>query len=154
MRRIVHCVALAVAVAVPAYLAGQQSVSPEYQKVMDAFTAAYNKADAAGIGAMYAEDAVRVAPDGTVLSGRAAVQQNYGASLAGPMKGASIKLTATESRQLTPDIHVVVGTWEITGAQAGPLSGKYINTLVRKDGQWRIAGNMAMRPATVAPPAR
>ena len=153
MRRIVLLSAFAVAIAVPAFLAGQQSVSPEYQKVMDAFTAAYNKGNAAGIGAIYAEDALRVAPDGTVLAGRAAVQQNYGASLAGPMKGASIKLTATESRQLTPDIHVVVGTWEVTGAQAGPLSGKYINTMVRKDGQWRIAANMAMRPMT-QPPAK
>jgi uncharacterized protein (TIGR02246 family) len=152
MKRIVPWVAFAIAVAVPAYLAGQQSVTPEYQRVMDAFTAAYNKADAAGIGAIYAEDALRVAPDGTVLSGRAAVQQNYGASLAGPMKGASIKLTATESRQLTSDIHVAVGTWEITGGQAGPISGKYINTLVRKDGKWLIAGNMAMRPAPLTPP--
>jgi hypothetical protein len=88
-----------------------------------------------------------------VLSGRAAVQQNYAAGLAGPNKGASLKLTATESRQLTPDIHVVVGTWDITGGQGGPVSGKYINTLVRKDGKWQIAGNMAMRPAA-APPAR
>ncbi len=151
MRRTLLWVAFAFTVAVPAYLAGQQSANPEYQKVMDAFTAAYNKGDAAAIGAIYAEEALRVAPDGTVLSGRAAVQQNYGASLAGPMKGASIKLTATESRQLTPDIHVVVGTWELTGGQPGPVSGKYINTLVRKDGKWRIVGNMAMRPA---PPAR
>jgi uncharacterized protein (TIGR02246 family) len=147
-------VALAVAVAVPAYLAGQQSVNPEYQKVMDAFTAAYNKGDAAGIGAIYAEDGLRVAPDGAVLSGRAAIQENYGAALMGPMKGAKIKLTASGSRQLTPDIHVVVGTWEITGGQAGPISGKYINTLVRKDGAWRIAGNMAMRPAMPGPPAK
>ena len=154
MRRLVPWVVFAVAVAVPAYLAGQQSGSPEYQKVMDAFTAAYNKGDAAGIGAIYAEDGLRVAPDGTVLSGRAAVQQNYGTALAGPMKGASIKLTATESRQLTPDIHVVVGTYEITGGQAGSVSGKYINTLVRKDGTWRIAGYMSMRPATLAPPPK
>lgn len=147
MRRIVPWVAFAIAVAVPAYLAGQQSVSPEYQKVMDAFTAAYNKGDTAGIGALYAEDALRVAPDGTVLSGRAAIEKNYAAGLTGPMKGASIKLTAAQSRQLTPDIHVVVGTWTITGGQAGPLSGHYINTLVRKDGRWQIAGNMAMRPA-------
>ena len=51
MKRIGPWVAFAIAVAVPAYLAGQQSVTPEYQRVMDAFTAAYNKADAAGIGA-------------------------------------------------------------------------------------------------------
>jgi uncharacterized protein (TIGR02246 family) len=152
MRRIVPCVVLAMVVAVPAYLVGQQSVSPEYQKVMDAFTAAYNKADAAGIGAIYAEDGLRVAPDGAVLSGRAAIQQSYGGMLSGPMKGASIKLTATESRQLTPDIHIVVGTWEITGGQAGPASGTYINTLVRKDGSgglpgtWRCASRRRHRP--------
>ena len=149
MKRIVTWVMFAIGVAVPAYLAGQQSVSPDYQKVMDAFTAAYNKGDAAGIGAIYAEDALRVGPDGTVMSGRAAVQQNYGAALAGPMKGASIKLTAIESRQLTSDIHVVVGTFDITGGPQ-PVSGKYINTLVRKDGKWHIAANMAMRPAALA----
>lgn len=154
MKRTLLWVAFAITVAVPAYLAGQQSVAPEYQKVMDAFAAAYNKADVAGVGAIYAEDALRVTPDGAVLSSRAAVQQNYAASLAGPMKGASIKLTATESRQLTPDIHVVVGTWELTGGQAGPVSGQYINTLVRKDGKWRIAGNMSMRPASLPPAAR
>jgi uncharacterized protein (TIGR02246 family) len=147
-------VALAVVVAVPAYLAGQQSVNPEYQKLMDAFTAAFNKGDAAGIGAIYAEDGLRVAPDGAVLSGRAAIQDNYAAALTGPMKGAKIKLTASGSRQLTPDIHVVVGTWEVTGGQSGPVSGQYINTLVRKDGAWRIAGNMAMRPAMPGPPAK
>lgn len=150
MRRILTLAVFAIGVAVPAFLAGQQSVSPDYQKVMDAFTAAYDKGDAAGIGAIYAEDGLRVAPDGTVLSGRAAIQQSYAASLAGPMKGARIALTATESRQLTPDIRVVVGTWALSGGQM-PLSGKYINTLVRKDGQWRIAGNMAMQPAAPLP---
>ena len=151
MRRIVPWAAFAIAVSVPAYLTGRQSVSPEYQKVMDGFTAAYNKGDAAGVGAFYAENAVRVAPDGAVLSGRAAIQQNYADPLAGPLKGARLKLTAGETRQLTPDIHVVVGTWEITGAPAGPLSGNYINTLVRKDGKWQIVGNMAMRPVPLMP---
>jgi uncharacterized protein (TIGR02246 family) len=147
MRRIVTWAAFAMAVAVPAYLAGQQSVGPDYQKIMADFTAAYNKGDAAAIAGFYAEDGLRVAPDGTVHSGRAAVQKNYAAGLAGPNKGASIKLTATESRQLTPDIQVVVGTWEVTGVQGGPVSGKYINTLARRDGKWQIVGNMAMRPA-------
>jgi uncharacterized protein (TIGR02246 family) len=147
MRRVVCWGAFALAVAVPAYLAGQHSVSPDYQKVMTAFTEAYNKGDAAAIGAIYAQDALRVAPDGSLHSGRAAVQQDYGASLGGPNKGASIKLTATESRQLTPDIQVVVGTWEVSGVQGGPVSGKYLNTLVRRDGRWQIVGNMAMRPA-------
>jgi uncharacterized protein (TIGR02246 family) len=151
MRRIVPWIVFAIAVAVPAYVAGRQSVSPEYQKVMDGFTAAYNKGDTAAVGAYYAENALRVTPDGTVLSGRAAIAQNYAVPLAGPLKGAKIKLTAGETRQLTPDIHVVVGTWEITGGQAGPLSGKYMNTLVRKDGKWQIAANMAMRPAELMP---
>lgn len=153
MRSIVTRVVFAVLVAVPAYLVGQATATPDYQKVMNAFMAAYDKGDASGIGAIYAADGLRVAPDGTVLSGRAAIQGNYGASLAGPMKGAKLKLTATDSRQLTPDILVVVGTWEITGGQA-PISGKYINTMVRKDGQWHIAANMAMRPATPAPPSK
>jgi uncharacterized protein (TIGR02246 family) len=153
MRRVVPWVVCAVLAAVPAYLAGRASVSPDYQKVMDAFTTAYNKGDAAGIGAIYAADALRVAPDGSVLSGRDAIQQNYGAGLSGPMKGASLKLTAIESRELTPDVHVVVGTWEITGGQV-PLSGKYMNTMVRKDGKWHIAANTAMRPATTPPPSK
>jgi uncharacterized protein (TIGR02246 family) len=133
MRRIVTWAAFAVAVAVPAYLAGQQGVGADYQKTMADFTAAYNKGDAAAIAAFYAENGLRVAPDGSVHSGRAAVQQNYAASLAGPNKGANIKLTATKSRQLTPDVQVVVGTWEVSGVPGGPVSGKYINTLVRKD---------------------
>jgi uncharacterized protein (TIGR02246 family) len=153
MKRLLPWVTFAIAVAVPAFLAGQHSVSPDYQKVMDAFTASYNKGDAAGVGAIYAENALRVVPDGTVLSGRAAVQQSYGASLAGPMKGASIKLTAIESRELTPDIHVVVGTYDITGGQR-TLSGKYINTMVRKNGQWHIAANMAMAPMSLTAPAK
>jgi len=154
MKRIVRALTLALAIAAPAYLAGQHSVSPEYQKVMDGFTAAYNKGDTAGIAALYAQDALRVAPDGGVLSGRKAIQEHYGAGLAGPFKGATIKLTAGESRQLTPDILVVAGTWDITGSEAGPVSGHYLNTLVRKDGKWQIAGNMSMRPMQLAPPAR
>lgn len=153
MKRLLPWVTVAIAVAVPAFLAGRQSVSPDYPKVMDAFMAAYNKGDSAGIGAIYAADALRVAPDGTVLSGRAAVQQAYGALLAGPMKGATIKLTALDSRELTPDIHVVVGNYEITGGQRA-LSGKYINTMIRTNGQWQIAANMAMVPLDAAAPPK
>jgi uncharacterized protein (TIGR02246 family) len=144
MRRIVTWAALAVAIAVPAYLAGQQGAGADYQKVMADLTAAYSNGDAAAIAASFAEDGLQVGPDGSVYSGRAAVLQNYTALFAGPMKGATIKLTPIESRQLTPDIQIVVGTVEVTRVQGGAVLGRYISTLVRKDGKWEIVGTMSM----------
>jgi len=150
--KLVRLFAFAVAVAAPSYLLGQAGITPEYQKLMDSFTAAYNKGDGAGVAAHYVEKAVRVGPDGSVQSSRAAIQETYSQYLAGPFKGAKIALTASEMRELTPDVRVVVGTFDITGASVGPLSGKYVNTLVREGGQWKIAATAALRPVTATPP--
>jgi uncharacterized protein (TIGR02246 family) len=152
MRRLLLGVLL-VSLALSSSVLGQPATDPEYQKFMDSFTAAYNKGDAAGIASHYTANGLRIAPDGQVQSGRDAIQQAYAASLAGPFKGARIALTAKESRQLTPDTHVVVGSYDITGGSIGAMSGMYMNTLVREGGVWRIAANTAMRPAA-PPPAK
>jgi uncharacterized protein (TIGR02246 family) len=131
--------------AVPA--AARQATDADVDKIVQAFMAAYNKADAATLASFYTDDATRVTPDGGVHTGKAAIQKSFADAFAGPMRGAMIKITTSQVRQINPDVRIAVGTWETTGGAGGPASGKYINTVVRQGGTWKIAASGVIRPS-------
>lgn len=146
-------IALATALAVVAFVAepqGQAAPEADFKKAADDFSSAWNKGDAAGIAALHAEGAVRLNGDGTVAHGRAAIQQGMTETLAGMWKGSRLTITQGQWQRVTDDVYVGEGKYQITGGTppaGAPTSGSYMNTFVRTDGRWLLAGS-----AIVAPP--
>ena len=122
----------------------RQAKNAEIQKVADAFVAAWNKADAKGLAALHAQDAIRATPEGLLVVGRAAIEKSFTEAMAGPLKGTKLVVTTGDERAITADLIVSSGTWEVTGATApagAATSGVYVNTMIRQGGRWLIASS-------------
>jgi uncharacterized protein (TIGR02246 family) len=138
--------------------AGAQGADPGLEKLRRSYEQAWARGDAAAVAAHYAENALSVNADG-VQQGRAAVQAMLAKNFAGPWKGATLVVRLGKSQPLGPDTVLHEGTYEVQGLKAPdgkPLSikGSYLNTLVKKGGDYLIAGHMAFAPPpTGAAPA-
>lgn len=143
------------------------AVDPELQKLVDDYTAAWAKGDAAAIAALYTPDAFYIDSQGKRMKGQSEITAGFNERFAGGLKGSTITIQPGETVQLGTDVQVAEGTWKITagagavgttgaapagvppstppaGAAAAPMSGRYLNTLVRKQGRWMIAGTAAV----------
>ena len=129
---------------------GQQA-DAEMQKLTDQYVAAFNKGDVKALGALHTADAIRVTQTGELIVGRVAIEQDFTTGLAGPLKGAKLAVTTGKVQSLNPDVRLTEGTYEVT-ASGTALKGRYLNTVVRQNGQWRLA-SMATISAP-APPAK
>ena len=144
MRRFTSLVAVSVlAFAVP--LLAQKS-DPAIDKLTKQYEAAFNKGDAKALAALYTADAFRVAPNGQLVTGRDAIEKQLAEAMAGPAKGGKLTLHQGRVQMPQPDVALVEGTFEVAGA-ANPLKGRYVNTLVREGGEWRLASVVTI-PAT------
>lgn len=88
-----------------------------------------------------------VAPDGRLSAGRAAIEKSFAEAFAGIYKGTKLAIKAGQERNVTPDVVIGSGTWEVSGGAppAGvPTSGTYLNTLQRQGGRWLIGSSAAV----------
>jgi uncharacterized protein (TIGR02246 family) len=138
----------------PAAQGNQAGPQAEFQKVADAFIAAWGKGDAKGIAALHTKDAVRISGTGDPAAvGTAAIEQALAAALSGPYKGTTLSIKQNQYQRVTADTYVGEGTYEVSGGSmpAGtPTRGQYLNTMVREGGRWRIAASAVM-PAMQPP---
>jgi uncharacterized protein (TIGR02246 family) len=147
---------LALAVSVVSLGTGLTSASAQtkdaMEKVAADWAAAFHKGDAKALAGFYTEGAVRVTPQGGTVVGRAAIEKEFATNLAGPWKGAAIKITVGAVEPTGPETGVAAGTYEVTGAKmpdgapAPPLKGSYLNTVVKKGTAWLLASNAAVEP--------
>jgi uncharacterized protein (TIGR02246 family) len=124
-----------------------QNVDAELKKLAEDFSQAWAKGDAKGIAALHTQDAIRLPGDGTVVTGRAAIEQNYVPALSGPFQGSKLAIRANPAKQVTPDVYVGEGTYQVTGTAippGAPSSGQYLNTYVRQGGRWLIASSVVI----------
>jgi len=128
-----------------------QTADPEIAKLVTQYQASYNKNDGKALAAMYTADALRVGPTGQLIAGRAAIEKDYLANFAGPFKGTKLTLRPGRTQVVKPDVALIEGTYEVSGA-AAPVKGRYVNTLVRDGGQWRLASVVTI--PELAPPAK
>jgi uncharacterized protein (TIGR02246 family) len=126
-----------------------QKVDPAVEKLAEQYQVAFNKGDAKALAALYTADALRIPVDGTLLTGRSAIEASYVKNLAGPFKGTTLKLMPGKTQSLTSDVALIQGTYEVTGGSA-PVRGRYLNTAVRQEGQWRLASVVTV-PEAAAP---
>jgi uncharacterized protein (TIGR02246 family) len=127
---------------------GAQKPDADIQKLADQYQAAFNKGDAKAVTALYTADALRVTPSGKLVSGKPAIEKDYAENFAGPFKGAKLTLHPGRTQNLKADVALIEGTFEVAGAAA--LKGRYLNTIVREGGQWKLASVVTV-PSTAAP---
>lgn len=134
------------------------AVDPELQKLIDSYSAAWAKGDAAALAALYTTEAVYIDSGTVLMRGRSEIETTFKQRFGGELKGTSITISAGQTRELTPDVRMNEGAWKIVSVTAPaeaatkqPLAsgaaasaGRYLNTLVRQEGRWRIAGTAAV----------
>jgi uncharacterized protein (TIGR02246 family) len=108
------------------------------------YDAAWNKGDAKAMGALWAEKADHVEPDGHVVRGRAALEQELAARFARDLRGTRSVQTVEAVRLVKPDVAVVDAAYEVTGVHdpAGkplpPLKGRYVDIWIKRGNTWQI----------------
>ena len=136
-RRLALVIAAAVVTLAPALAA--QKPDADMEALTRSFEQAFNKGDAKAIAALFTKEAMQLAPDGQLLTGQSAIEQHHAKVFGGPAKGARLALKPGRTQEVTSDVRITEGTYQVTGGTM-PGSGRYMNTLLRQGGQWRLAG--------------
>jgi uncharacterized protein (TIGR02246 family) len=127
------------------------------EDVLTRLAAAWNDGDATAYADQFTPDATYVVFDGTVVRGRAAIEDSHRALFAGPLRGFRMDPPAepVPVRYLGPDVaHVLVagGTRRPGQDELPPDRASVVSfVLVRKDDRWRIA---AFQNTRATAPAR
>ena len=118
---------------------------------------AWEKGDARGVVANFAEDGNLIDPFGRVARGREAVAALLAGNFAGMFHGSRIVFDPQTFRILSPEVAVADGTWQVTlpqapGGPAPPEIAGLITTVFRKaDGTWKVEADRPMLKAPLPP---
>jgi uncharacterized protein (TIGR02246 family) len=115
------------------------------REILDARNAAYNNHDAKALAATYAPDADLVTGTGRVVSGRAAIEQNYVESFRGVDKTAVVKTESTKVRFLTADTAILDLDGVTTGRSDGTIKTHATWVYVKRNGEWTVVAIRATR---------
>lgn len=132
-----------------------QSPAPEPfpQDVADAWVERYAANDAAGVAALYTEDAQLLPPDMEVVSGRAAIQEFVAKT--NPPGGPEFEIATIETLVFGDYAHRQ-GSFTVKGPDGAAIeTGKFIELWKKVDGQWLIhrdIWNANEPPAADTPP--
>jgi uncharacterized protein (TIGR02246 family) len=130
-------------------LHAQAPTDGELRRLGDAYAQAWNKGDAKALAILHATEAIRIGADGKVAVGRAAIQQAMLEALTGPYRGTKLGVTAGQATRAGQDVYVTEGTYQIGGGMPPsdvPTRWRYLQTLVRMNGRWLIAGDAVIGP--------
>ena len=130
-------IVLAAAVALGSAM-GAQKLDGDIEALTRSFEQAFNKGDSKGVAALYTKDAVQLTPDGQFLTGQPAIEKHHATVFGTTAKGAKLTLKPGRVQEVTSDVRISEGTYQVTGGTM-PGTGRYVNTLVRQGGQWRLA---------------
>ena len=142
-------IALLLGLSADGRVVAQGKPDAEFQKIADAFSAAWAKGDAKAIAALHTKDAVRVTGTEPAVKGTAAIEQALMAALTGPYKGTTLVIKSNGFTQVSPDTYIGDGTYQVMGGAVppgAPTSGQYLNRMVSQGGKWMIA-SAAVMPA-------
>jgi uncharacterized protein (TIGR02246 family) len=129
--------------------AAQQAAAAEIAKTAEAFVAAYEKGDAKTVAAFWAPDGDYVDPDGRVLKGRQAIEDDF-SDFFTANKNLKLRIEVGSMRFPTPNTAIEDGvTSVITPDGAPPSRTRYTNVLARKNGQWFLE---SVRESAFVPP--
>ncbi|MEJ2313110.1 MAG: SgcJ/EcaC family oxidoreductase [Gemmatimonadales bacterium] len=133
---LILCAAL---LAFPAAVLGQEGgAQAAIEAGAVAWAEAWNAGDAAALAAMYADEAVVMAPGAEAMQGQEAILGGFGAAL--DMSGGSqMAITPDEIIPVGDDHAIETGTFVETGADGSHKDhGKYLAVWANVDGSWKI----------------
>ncbi len=122
------------------------------RKIYADFQAAWNRHDAAALGALYALDGDHVEPDGTVVKGNDAVVALFTKQHQSVFKGSTLQLTIDDVWFITADVALIDGRYELSGAvlpDGSPIpsrKGRLTAVFLRERGDWAIVASRLMIP--------
>lgn len=146
-------------------LAGCQKAAVDTAAEMDAIKAVnkawndhYAAGDAGAVVALYADDAVVLAPGYATASGRDAIRTLIETDVAGSKSaGVSLNISPDSTVEMSGDVAWQTGTFTVTDASGATVdTGKFLSVLRKKDGKWsliRDAWNSDTPPAPAPAPA-
>ncbi len=124
-----------------------QDVDKEMAVFAQQYQDAYNREDHAALKAFYTDDAVRVAEDGSSITGAEAIR----AFLEAQFKGANVRLDIQQHEVSWSDFnhaYISGGTYQVKGASADgqkiDISGKYSNIMLKVNGAWTISKSVLL----------
>ena len=126
----------------------------------DRYVVAFNANDAAGIAALVSDDYQAVAPDGTLMTGKAGVEKMLGMEMQMRQK-MNVNLTLSVSTSflhwLDAGNATMGGSWTATGAPQGqPDRGSWLAVAHKSpEGEWMLVSDLAsnyMEPPSAAEP--
>lgn len=143
------CAALALTVActlrVPASgsaFVDETDVEATIRATADAFTEAFNKGDAAAIGALWGENAEYIDEAGQHTHGRAAIQKEY-ADFFAQNPGLKIKVQIDSIKMVGEYTAIEDGQTTVSrDPENSPVTAYYKAVHVKRDGQWEMASVM------------
>jgi len=120
-----------------------------------AWEKAYNAADAKGVAAQYAEDALLLPPGAPALSGRAAILAFFTKDVANSKAaGVVFALNPRTDVGVSGEMGWESGTYKVTVKGAVVETGKFLSVSRKTDGKWlyiRDTWNADAPPAPAAP---
>ncbi|MBA3637892.1 MAG: SgcJ/EcaC family oxidoreductase [Acidobacteria bacterium] len=131
--------------------ASARQSDPDLDALMEQYQWAWNKGDAKSLASLYGQNAIRMQTTGAPLMGKAAVEEFFVQAFAGPMKGTRLSLKAGRTQRVNADVRIQEGTYEVTGGTGAPQRGRFLNTVVREGGQWKLA---SVAPVPDTPPVK
>jgi uncharacterized protein (TIGR02246 family) len=141
---------LALAIVVASPLVAQQK-DADVDRLVQQYVSAWNKGDVKALVALFADNAMRSGEPDQIRVGKQEIEQFYTQNFAGPGKGTTLVVNQGRTQAIGNDVRVQEGTWRLKGAKEGPQGGRYVNTMVRQDGTWRVA---ALVTIPDVPPAK
>lgn len=116
----------------------------------------YNKADAAGVANLYAEDGIIMPPGMPAANGRPAIQSYLTGDIAGAKAAGTSDNGDVNGVGVSGDMGWVSGTWS-TSAPGGAVvdKGKFVSVYKRINSEWKLirdTWNSDMATAAAAPP--
>lgn len=150
--------AVAFLVMLPGSIVAQTDSGEEeaLRKLQDDYAAAWDSHDAAAMASFWLEDGDTAGPDGRIVKGRPQIEQMHAEMHAGDFAPSKIALKVRAIRLVKPDVAVVDGESEITGAKdffgkALPaMRALYTQVVVKQGDRWMVASHRVYVPP--APP--
>ena len=108
------------------------------QSLSDKFAQAFNAGDAAGVAALYSEEAVILPPGAEMMKGRTAIQAFWKGAAEQLGNG---KLTTLEVKPLGSDRALEIGTFSFRTKAPQPqeITGKYVVVWEKVGNDWKLA---------------
>jgi uncharacterized protein (TIGR02246 family) len=107
------------------------------RKMIDAYTATYNKGDIPAILTFWADEAEFIDEAGTITRGKDAMAARFKTGLA-ENKGQNMTVKITSLRLPRPDLALLDGTAEIKSPDGGSDAGAFASVLIKLGDRWQI----------------